>query len=1326
VNSEINKNLSVFDRGEKSVEKYTTLIDGMNEKIQIQERIVESTRVEFEKMTKEHGAGSKEAQRAERSYNNSVKTLNNLENAVERTTKEMEDLKKEQEQSESGWKKFGDSAEKAGEKLTSIGDETKDIGGKLTAGISVPLLAAGGVLLNQTSNIVDMQDDLRGSLGLTEDMAEKLADTVQNVYSDGWGESLDDVKVAAQAVVEQIGLLDDPEQMDNVIRKTMELERLFDMDVNESLRGINALMKSYGMTADEAFDYMVVGAQNGLDKTDELGDNLAEYAVLFEENGYSAEEMFNILQAGLNGGAYNLDKVNDLVKEFGIRVSDKTIRDAIADMGGEWQKIYDGWEEGGGTNAELFELLAQNLASIEDPQEKQMALTEIWGSMGEDAGYKVVEAMGSARDMYGEVNGEAQELVDTAEESFGMRMQSLIREFGESFLPLGEVLLDLAQDLMPRFQEGVESLSVYIEDLGEDGALTALIIAGIGIAIGPVLSIVGSFTSILGTGITVVGKISTAIAAKGGLVAAIGGLGTGLGKVATFLTGPWGLAIGAAVTAGVGLVNYFRQDAVPAVEGFGDKVSEETTNAVNDFMELNSGAQSELNYLFSSGEVITQEGTEKLTGLFDEMTTTIKQSMNESYEEDLSTLSEYFSERSALTEEEEQAIIASMGEHNQEKNTQLAEHEQRYTEIMQTAANEQRALTEEEKEELDRINQEMKENAIVTLSESEEEQLIIMERLRQQSGAINAQQAAETVQRSVEARDGVIAEANQKYEEVVAAAIYQRDQTGVISDEEAQMIIDDAQRQKEETIRNAQEKHDGVVTEAQQQAQEHVNHVDWETGEILSKWEVFKNSTITLFKDLRQEGKEIWQDLTDYIDSVPGKIANAFGMSEMAMKNKVAGFMNAGISSVESGVNAIFRGINWVFDKLGSDTRISTWNAGRIRTSGGGGSSSGVTTLAYEEGTDYHPGGPAIVGDGGLKELMIYPNGHLALSPDTDTLVNMPRGTQVLSGPETKELMNDFGVPAYKDGIGATLKDIGGRIWNWVSSGAKTLLNNALGWLGIGEPSGPGVFGGIAKAAFGAVKDKAFSFVDNFLDTLGPAAGINFSGMRFTSGYGPRRSPGGIGSTWHRGVDFAAPIGTRIPSQTGGVVSASSYHPIRGNFVKVRQGMYDYLYQHNLRNLVSVGQGVRKGQALALLGSTGASTGPHLHFEIHRNGVPINPEPFIGGFATGGLVHDGLYHLGEEGYPEWVIPTDPSRRTEAMKLLALAGKSLNNQDRNKRPSDFANDPVQQGGDTIHIDLTVIGNMPDEMIRSMTDKIEKEMKRRNDRKRGSSGERVVFG
>ena len=113
-----------------------------------------------------------------------------------------------------------------------------------------------------------------------------------------------------------------------------------------------------------------------------------------------------------------------------------------------------------------------------------------------------------------------------------------------------------------------------------------------------------------------------------------------------------------------------------------------------------------------------------------------------------------------------------------------------------------------------------------------------------------------------------------------------------------------------------------------------------------------------------------------------------------------------------------------------------------------------------------------------------------------------------------------------------------------------------------------------------------------------------------SSRFGPRPSPGGIGSTNHMGIDISAPIGTPILASAAGTVTQvrNTDQGGWGLFVIIDHGGgYQTIYAHNSRNSVSVGQTVVQGQVIAEIGSTGTSTGPHLHFEIRRNGVPVDP-----------------------------------------------------------------------------------------------------------------------
>ena len=115
-----------------------------------------------------------------------------------------------------------------------------------------------------------------------------------------------------------------------------------------------------------------------------------------------------------------------------------------------------------------------------------------------------------------------------------------------------------------------------------------------------------------------------------------------------------------------------------------------------------------------------------------------------------------------------------------------------------------------------------------------------------------------------------------------------------------------------------------------------------------------------------------------------------------------------------------------------------------------------------------------------------------------------------------------------------------------------------------------------------------------------------------TSSYGPRVHPVTGQYKVHTGVDFAASTGTPFVAAKDGVVTAAEYHPAYGNMVIIDHGGgFSTLYAHASQLKVSVGQKVKQGQVVSLVGSTGYSTGPHAHFEIRINGQHVNPMNYI-------------------------------------------------------------------------------------------------------------------
>ena len=159
-----------------------------------------------------------------------------------------------------------------------------------------------------------------------------------------------------------------------------------------------------------------------------------------------------------------------------------------------------------------------------------------------------------------------------------------------------------------------------------------------------------------------------------------------------------------------------------------------------------------------------------------------------------------------------------------------------------------------------------------------------------------------------------------------------------------------------------------------------------------------------------------------------------------------------------------------------------------------------------------------------------------------------------------------------------------------------------------------------AAAAAAAAAQKNASSGSSGGGTAGPSVAPSGNGALsnpcpsayISSEFGGRSSPGGIGSTNHKGRDYAAGTGSPIYAAASGTVTTVAYNGARGNYLVINHGNgLSTVYQHCSEIYVGSGQSVSVGQNIAAVGSTGASTGPHLHFEVWVNGTPVDPRNYL-------------------------------------------------------------------------------------------------------------------
>ncbi|EEO6198961.1 phage tail protein [Listeria monocytogenes] len=418
-------------------------------------------------------------------------------------------------------------------------------GAEAVQGVTDKVIELGKSAFTSSMELDSATNKFNNNFDLTGKAAERTKDSIVDFYNTGLVDSYEEAGEALTQTKRQLQNLNDTD-LASVTEKSVAFSKTFDADMTESLRGANALMETYGMTGEQAFDIMTVGAQNGLNKTDELGDNLAEYASQFEQNGYSAQGMFETLEAGLSGGAYNLDKVNDLVKEFGIRISDDSIGKAVEGLGGKWKSMYDDMKKSGMDNNEIFASLATEINKVGDEQERASIVSAIFGSLGEDNTVKVITAMGDLNGELGEVQGKYDDVKGASDKlTEGGTEQNLTKMWHElqtALMPIGEYLLELANAIIPKVVEVIKDLKKWFDDLSPFAKTLLEFIGIMGGIFTVIMSVVSALAPIIAAFVvlgSVVGTVIAVIAAIAAVIAGVILIIKNWGKIVEWLKGVW-------------------------------------------------------------------------------------------------------------------------------------------------------------------------------------------------------------------------------------------------------------------------------------------------------------------------------------------------------------------------------------------------------------------------------------------------------------------------------------------------------------------------------------------------------------------------------------------------------------------------------------------------------------------------------------------------------------------------------------------------------------------------------------------------------------------
>lgn len=472
-----------------------------------------------------------EADEALEAYNQTMASgtsdLNQLEAAAERAGHAAENLAEANGRASEATEELSNASEQAAEEAEGAGNKGTDAigavaGALAAAGITAKVMEIAGAVYELAGSFSEAEKTIVGATGATGRELDELMSNSLDVYASSSAENLNEVAAGMMNVKTATGLTGDA--LEEATDASLVLNNVLGYEVSESSRTAGALMKNFGVSAQEAYNLIAIGAQNGADKNGDLLDVLNEYSAQYSALGLSAEEFVSSLVDGAEAGVFSVDKVGDAVKEFNIRAKDgsDTTAEAFELLGMNADVMSEKFAAGGDTARTAFFEVVNALESMDDPMAKNAAAVGLFGTQYEDLEATVLPVLsgieGGTLDMYDAV-GTLAEGAQSMGDEWQAAGNSVKAAFGAAITPA----VSAGSSALAGFVQGVG------EFLQEHPAVTKGITA-IGVGLGVVVAgfalyaagtaVATAATALFGTTLSAAIRPITAIAAAIAVVTA--------------------------------------------------------------------------------------------------------------------------------------------------------------------------------------------------------------------------------------------------------------------------------------------------------------------------------------------------------------------------------------------------------------------------------------------------------------------------------------------------------------------------------------------------------------------------------------------------------------------------------------------------------------------------------------------------------------------------------------------------------------------------------------------------------------------------------------
>lgn len=876
---------------------------------------------------------------------------------------------------ESGLKQSQGLVDNFSNNMSSTVDNMNTLGNKMSLAITAPLVIAGKKMISAgadfesgMSNVQAIAQVSSSEIKLLEDAALEMGRTTKFSATEA-SEALQYMAMAGWDTNQMLDAL--PGVMDLAAASGEELGLVSDI--------VTDALTAFGMKASEAgefADLLASASSNSNTNVAMMGETFKYVAPVAGALGYTAEDTALAIGLMANAGIKSSQAgtslrsiMTRLVKptkeaqksmdELGITVTNsdgtmKSFQEVLVDLRGAFSNLDE-------------EQKAQHASSIAG-QQAMSGLLAIVGASEEDFG----KLVGATVDY----NGAAKEMAEIMEDN----LQGEITKLKSALEGVAIDGFKLVLPLLTSFVESLQNAVDWVANLSDTQKELILKFLGVAAAAGPVLKI----TSSLGGLFTeLAGKTINATTATSGFSGSVGILNS--------LLSPTGLAIAGVTAAVIGVTTYLSKDAIPAVDLYGDEVSSATKKAVDGWLGLESEAMATLERLKINGTEISYKTADSMEKIYEDMASQITTELDKYSEDSNKILTDMYEDSKTLTKGEMLAIQEITDKSLKEQKDRVEKIKTKITDIYQKAADENRKLTEDETEEIARLTEEMKIRAIKTLSEGELEHKAIMQRMKDNASELSLEQALEVIKNSKEQKEKTIEEAEKEYTERIKLAEQLKAEGTKEASDAAEKIIKEAKKQRDGVVEEAEKMHEEVISEAKKQAEGHVDEIDWETGEVLSRWQVFKNRASERFSEIQESADKHFKETNKAISENTTEAKNKGEGNFSGLASSADTNFQSVNSSVQYGIDAI---TEWNNKKAENKEATFTQRVKRVFETIGEKFDIGNNNL----GTSGFSGGWTWVGEQG-RELVKLPKG---------TQIKSNSASERMSGNNDNKIENNF------------------------------------------------------------------------------------------------------------------------------------------------------------------------------------------------------------------------------------------------------------------------------------------------------------------------------